>query len=126
MAGRQQYRDNEERYGGMPRAGRVKITRADGTVEEQRPLTYRERRNLAATGTKDRRKNIDRGMRLKIYKRDGYRCHYCGTHKGPFQLDHIRPYSKGGTDDERNLVTACRPCNMARGNSWERGRPATP
>lgn len=26
-------------------------------------------------------------------------------------VDHVQPKSKGGTDDEWNLITACRSCN---------------
>lgn len=32
-------------------------------------------------------------------------------------LDHIMPHSRGGTNDENNLVTACASCNYARG-AW--------
>lgn len=120
------YRENEQKYGGMPKAGPVRVTRSDGTTEIQRALTYRERRNLAATGLTTKRKNIDRGVRLKIYKRDGYRCVYCCTDKGPFQLDHVRPYSKGGWDDPSNLVTACLDCNARKSNTWDGTERATP
>lgn len=30
-------------------------------------------------------------------------------------IDHLIPRSKGGTDDESNLVIACRKCNEAKG-----------
>jgi 5-methylcytosine-specific restriction endonuclease McrA len=32
-------------------------------------------------------------------------------------LDHIVCRSRGGNNSERNLVTACRSCNSARGNT---------
>lgn len=31
-------------------------------------------------------------------------------------LDHVIPHSRGGTNDPENLVTACWPCQFARGN----------
>lgn len=31
-------------------------------------------------------------------------------------LDHVIPHSLGGTNDHGNLVTACWPCQFARGN----------
>jgi 5-methylcytosine-specific restriction endonuclease McrA len=31
-------------------------------------------------------------------------------------LDHVVPRSKGGTDDESNLVVACYPCNQRKGD----------
>lgn len=48
-----------------------------------------------------------------LFKRDAYLCLYCG---GRFQAralsrDHVTPISQGGTDEWRNLATACRRCN---------------
>lgn len=31
-------------------------------------------------------------------------------------LDHLTPYSKGGSNDQKNLVTCCGRCNSSRGN----------
>lgn len=54
--------------------------------------------------------------RFKIFKRDGFRCRYCGAQPGEKQLhvDHVHPRSRGGTDDPLNLVTACRACNLSK------------
>jgi len=49
--------------------------------------------------------------RKDIFERDGYRCSYCGTTDGPFECDHIMPVSRGGTNDNSNLTTACVSCN---------------
>lgn len=49
----------------------------------------------------------------RIKQRDGYVCVYCGADANT--VDHIVPRSKGGTDDEHNLVTACNRCNGAKG-----------
>lgn len=64
---------------------------------------------------------ITQPKRLAIYMRDGFGCCYCG--RGIEQagvvltLEHIVPYSKGGAMlDPKNLITACRNCNSARGN----------
>lgn len=49
-----------------------------------------------------------------IKARDGYVCQLrygnC-TVDQDLTVDHRMPKSKGGTDDEWNLVTACRSCN---------------
>lgn len=62
--------------------------------------------------------------RLAIYLRDGLACVYCGApiEEGTqLSLDHIIPYSKGGSHDASNLVTCCSRCNSARGNrSWKK------
>jgi 5-methylcytosine-specific restriction endonuclease McrA len=57
--------------------------------------------------------------RLAIYLRDGLACCYCGdgVEEGAvLTLDHVTPHSKGGTNHEANLITACRRCNSSRGN----------
>lgn len=54
-----------------------------------------------------------------VWKRDKYICVYCGkvllTHQER-TVDHVIPKSKGGKFSRRNLVTACKPCNNAKGS----------
>ena len=61
--------------------------------------------------------------RLAIYLRDGLACCYCGqaVEDGvKLTLDHLRPYTSGGTNKETNLVTCCSFCNSSRGSrSWK-------
>ena len=47
----------------------------------------------------------------KVFARDNYTCQYCGKVGGKLEVDHIMPFSRGGSDDINNLVTACRKCN---------------
>lgn len=54
---------------------------------------------------------IPQDIRERVLRRDGYRCRYCGSLDGPFQMDHVYPESKGGETSVNNLVTACRKCN---------------
>ena len=57
--------------------------------------------------------------RLAIYMRDGLACTYCGSSVEDgvkLTLDHLKPYSKGGSNHETNLVTCCMKCNSSRGN----------
>jgi 5-methylcytosine-specific restriction endonuclease McrA len=57
-------------------------------------------------------------IRARIYQRDNYRCAYCdrnlATESRARVLDHVIPYSKGGTNNEKNLVTACKTCNATK------------
>lgn len=57
----------------------------------------------------------NRLSRKKILERDGFECQYCGR-KSNLTLDHIVPRSKGGKNSWENLVTACEPCNLRKGN----------
>lgn len=61
------------------------------------------------------RKGSDR--RDRIFRRDAYRCVYCGTVLPPEELsvDHVEPRVKGGDGSEGNLVTSCLACNRAKG-----------
>jgi hypothetical protein len=50
-------------------------------------------------------------------KRDRFTCVYCGAHPPQVQIevDHFHPASRGGPNDEANLVTACHECNRGKG-----------
>jgi len=61
---------------------------------------------------------LRRERRLALYSRDGLACCYCGhgvEDGAVLTLDHLRPYSKGGSHANSNLVTSCLRCNSARG-----------
>lgn len=48
-----------------------------------------------------------------LAKIHGYVCQYClsKTPLSDLTIDHVKPKSKGGTDDHENRVLACRSCN---------------
>jgi len=55
--------------------------------------------------------------RFNIFQKNEFTCQYCGR-KSPeaiLQIDHIIPKTKGGTDEEKNLITSCRDCNIGKG-----------
>ena len=54
--------------------------------------------------------------RRALFARDGWRCVYCGTSSGRLTLDHVVPRSKGGESIWENVVTACAPCNLHKGD----------
>jgi len=103
----------------MPWASPVKITKADGSVEVKPALTFRKRRDLTRHSS---RRVLSQKAKTEILVRDDYTCQDCGTTIGPFHVDHIRPYSKGGWQDPRNLQTLCVSCNVRKGATWERTR----
>ena len=57
----------------------------------------------------------------QIFRRDGFRCVYCGFDGNTFAgwvflaVDHFKPKSRGGSDEPDNLVTACVSCNHMKG-----------
>jgi 5-methylcytosine-specific restriction endonuclease McrA len=54
--------------------------------------------------------------RRALFARDGWRCVYCGTAGGRLTLDHVVPRSRGGGSVWENVVTACAPCNLRKGD----------
>lgn len=66
------------------------------------------------------RKALSKKLRFEVFKRDGFRCMYCGAtpDQALLQCDHIHPVALGGQNEMDNLATACQPCNA--------GKSATP
>lgn len=71
-------------------------------------------------------KKRQRGIRQRLYEKQGGRCHLCGKktylvaplNKGDlFTVDHIIPLSLGGTSANDNLIGACLRCNSGKGCS---------
>jgi hypothetical protein len=67
------------------------------------------------------RQPLDRQLRRSILERDGFRCVWCGASYARnraivFEVDHIVPWSAGGSDHPINLRTLCQPCNQERSN----------
>jgi len=56
--------------------------------------------------------------RHNIFRRDDYKCQYCGVRPGSEELtiDHIIPKCKGGKTTWENCVLACTRCNSIKGD----------
>jgi 5-methylcytosine-specific restriction endonuclease McrA len=52
----------------------------------------------------------------EIFRRDDYRCQYCGEQHSRLTVDHIVPRHSGGSHSWENLVTACSACNRRKGH----------
>jgi hypothetical protein len=59
---------------------------------------------------------ISDATRQRIRQRVGNRCEYCLSHQdyvlGLLQVDHIKPSSMDGSDEDENLCLACELCNQ--------------
>ncbi|MBN1474350.1 MAG: HNH endonuclease [Syntrophaceae bacterium] len=64
------------------------------------------------------RENIPKKIRFEVFKRDSFKCQYCGAAAPEvlLHIDHIKPVSEGGSNDITNLVTACSKCNLGKSN----------
>lgn len=62
------------------------------------------------------KQDIWQALKSLVHQRSGYVCFYCGRGARPHEVcDHLLPLSRGGTHHQDNLVTACDPCNAAKG-----------
>lgn len=66
---------------------------------------------------KVRRKRGHIGIRVRrsVFERDNNRCLQCET-PDDLTLDHVVPWSLGGSDEPENLQTLCRSCNSRKSN----------
>ena len=61
-------------------------------------------------------RNIDPTVQWNVYRRDGYRCRYCGRNDVALTVDHLVLYEDGGPNIEENLVASCKKDNKVRSN----------
>ena len=60
-------------------------------------------------------RQVDQGISWKVFRRDGYKCRYCGNDDCALTVDHLVTWESGGPTIVENLVAACRRCNKERG-----------
>lgn len=64
-----------------------------------------------------------------VAERAGHRCEYCHAPEAifnvPFEVDHITPLAKGGSDEPSNWALACRACNLRKSAATEGIDPLT-
>jgi len=92
-----------------------RIARSWPEVGERWPVIRTERTHS--------RQQIPRSDRLFVYARDGFMCQLCGRGRQDWErdpadlvLDHVVPWSAGGSDHVNNLRTLCWQCNEDRSN----------
>jgi|APSaa5957512622_1039677.scaffolds.fasta_scaffold33603_2 hypothetical protein len=61
-------------------------------------------------------RQISQNISWAVYRRDHFRCRYCGANDVPLTVDHLVLWEEGGPSTEENLVAACKKCNRTRGD----------
>ena len=55
-------------------------------------------------------------VREYLLEKWGRQCAYCGAENVPFEIEHIHPKSRGGSNRISNLTLSCHSCNQKKGN----------
>lgn len=71
--------------------------------------------------------SISKKVRFNVFKRDMFKCSYCGATPPSvvLEVDHVIPKSKGGSDNINNLTTSCFACNRGKTNESLNVAPLT-
>lgn len=93
-----------------------KIIKQTDLVETE-VLTRAPNGKLAKIIVRKSTRQIEQNVSWAVFRRDGYRCRYCGAKNRPLTVDHLVTWEDGGPSTEENLVACCRACNKARGNT---------
>ena len=82
----------------------------DKAYDERKGITLEE---LYEIRNKRRARTIRGSVRKDVMARDNYQCQYCGATED-LAIDHIFPFSRGGSNEADNLQVLCRSCNSAK------------
>jgi hypothetical protein len=62
-------------------------------------------------------RQISQHISWQVFRRDEFKCRYCGADEVPLTVDHLVTWESGGPSTPENLVASCSKCNNARGET---------
>ena len=97
--------------------GRAEFLESDGYIVRSPTTTFKLPAVIRVLNIvkRSRRKGIAFSKK-NILRRDNFTCQYCGNNERSLTVDHIIPKSRGGKSNWNNVVVACKPCNLKKGN----------
>lgn len=88
------------------------LEKKDRLIASKKGISYE---SLIESRAKRRARKIPKQIRQKIMIRDGFKCQHCKTSE-QLTIDHIVPFSLGGSNDPNNLQVLCLKCNQKKAN----------
>jgi 5-methylcytosine-specific restriction endonuclease McrA len=97
---------------------RVYAERMRRRAERETLEREEESRNALPVPSLIRRTARNVRLRRRTFGALGFCCYYCGVEKSweELTIDHLTPKALGGDDSKKNLVPACEPCNIDKGD----------
>ncbi len=95
----------------------IKFTPVNSIVQELVRFDLQKLENPEISGIEYQQGELQ-GYEVRQYLLEKWnrKCAYCELENVPFEVEHIQPRSKGGTDRISNLTIACHDCNQKKGN----------
>ena len=101
-----------------------KKTKKSTVSTSQSASNKKSKQKSPSTKSKKTQKNSKRSryispsVRVDVLNGDLYKCVFCGRNAQQIELeiDHIIPFSQGGSNNIDNLQTLCRDCNRGKGS----------
>ena len=90
-----------------------KMEEEDKKYAERKGMTLEQ---LYQYRDKRRARTIRGSVRKDVMMRDNYQCQYCGSTEN-LVIDHIFPFSRGGSNEADNLQVLCASCNSSKSDS---------
>lgn len=72
---------------------------------------------LAKAIIRKSQRQISQHVSWQVFRRDGYKCRYCGADDVPLTVDHLVTWEEGGPTETENLLSSCKRCNNKRGST---------
>ena len=88
----------------------------------RQPMKLYEAQRMYLEGRTFGRPHKSGEQKRRMAHEQGWKCPLCDGYLSfadKLSIDHIRPLSKGGSNDQRNLQLVHEACNQAKGDKWD-------
>jgi uncharacterized Zn-finger protein len=87
-----------------------KVCCSDKCEQDYKHMIHHKRREETQKGIVF----LNTGQWSKARKYFKYKCAYCGKHSENIELEHFKPFIKGGKFTKDNIIPACKSCNSSK------------